>query len=246
MPDKYGNPTNQEIMDEIIKSRTEMKDTVSASEKRILKELGVTRERVEELERENTELKNKIENLERVTRKKNIVIFGMERKDPIPSVDVFAEELSSLLKITIDSTDIIDLHSLGNETTSPLKVELLSYSKKQRILSQGYQLKGTEIKIAHDLTQAQREDFTVLKKYLVQARNNNKKAAIKGQRLIIEGKSYTANQLRTEKFDKTPEGESQGNKNENPKDTNKNKNPPRSKEGDKFAERTTRSRTGTQ
>ncbi|KAK9877762.1 hypothetical protein WA026_019442 [Henosepilachna vigintioctopunctata] len=71
--------TLRKIYEEIISSKQEVKNTITASEARLLLEIQELKIRVNALEEENSELKNNIEFAERNLNKKNLVIFGLKK-----------------------------------------------------------------------------------------------------------------------------------------------------------------------
>ncbi|KAL3282921.1 hypothetical protein HHI36_006079, partial [Cryptolaemus montrouzieri] len=95
------NGTAKELIDEIMKMRTELKEQIASSEANILSKLEPLQQKVERVERENAELRSKIEKIERDSRKKNIVIFGLNKAPSELSYDVVKNSLESLLKVEI-------------------------------------------------------------------------------------------------------------------------------------------------
>ncbi|KAK9886223.1 hypothetical protein WA026_015742, partial [Henosepilachna vigintioctopunctata] len=101
--------------------------------------------------------------------------------------------------IELSESDINDVYTLGKGINKPIKVELLSFIKKRKILHNTKQLKNTKIFILNDLTELQREEQKILRQHLKYLRENTEKRCyIEGNKLIIDNKGYKATEL--EKF----------------------------------------------
>ncbi|KAK9871655.1 hypothetical protein WA026_014103 [Henosepilachna vigintioctopunctata] len=175
------------LYQEIVESRNDLKGAIDASETSLLLKLESLNQKTQKLERENKILKEKIEALEKQNIKNNLVIFGL----PIKHDEVTAQ--SSF------RSDINDVYTLGKGINEPIKVELLYFIKKRKILHNTKQLKNTKISISNDLTELQREEQKILRqhlKYLLE--NTEKRCFIQGNKLIIDNKGYKATEL--EKF----------------------------------------------
>ncbi|CAG9815996.1 unnamed protein product [Phaedon cochleariae] len=90
----------------------------------------------------------------------------------------------------------IIVFGLGKHKNCPVKIEFISYLKKNTIFQKISNLKNTGIAIAHDLTQNQQEEFKILKSHLRGVRkDNSKKSYLRGNKLIVDGIEYTAEDL---------------------------------------------------
>ncbi|KAL3279093.1 hypothetical protein HHI36_016607 [Cryptolaemus montrouzieri] len=107
------NLSIQDVFDEIIRSKAEITKSIKASEANILLKLGALQERLEQVEKENSRLKEKLEILERNSKKKSLIVFGLNEEPRDISLGSISETLKSLLKVEIKDTDISDLYSLG-------------------------------------------------------------------------------------------------------------------------------------
>lgn len=148
--------TNAKIYEEIIRSKSELKNIIEASETRLLLKVEELKSRLNILEKENLFLKNKLENLENTNKKNNIIVYGLRTPEHKITPEYICEKLNLLLSVDLKESDINNAYCLGVSETSPVKVELISYIKKLNILQNGYKLKGTKVFIAHDLTFKQR------------------------------------------------------------------------------------------
>ncbi|KAJ8954845.1 hypothetical protein NQ318_023408 [Aromia moschata] len=142
---------------EIIKSRNELKHSIEANEARLLLKIEAANNQIAALEKENRELKKRIEQIENLNRKKNRILFGLEEQtDIIPQF--ICQKLNSLLDIDLCESNISNLYPIGKSETPPIKVEFSSYSKKNLVIKNCHKLKGKNISIANDLSVKQRED----------------------------------------------------------------------------------------
>ncbi|KAJ8969377.1 hypothetical protein NQ317_000722 [Molorchus minor] len=162
--------TNQQIFEEIIKNRNEIKNKVDACETRLLLKIEEVTSRLKEVEAENLNLKK----------------GSRDTK----------EKLKQKQYIDIHESDLNNFYKLGNSPSSPIKIEFTSFLKKNSILKNCFKLKSTNITIAHDLTIKQREENKVLRKFLQKAKEDkNDNCYIKHNRLYINNKPYTPEEL---------------------------------------------------
>lgn len=187
--------TNQLIYEEILKNRTELKNTIDASETRLLLKIEELKSRLNTLEEENLNLKNKIENLETRDKKNNIIVFGINKPEDTLSPQYICQKLNHLLDIDLTELDLNNAYPLGNSENSPIKVEFVRYLKKDTVLQNCHKLKGTNISISHDLTFKQRSENKTLRRHLQLARQNEDTCYIKKNKLYVNGKSYTPQEL---------------------------------------------------
>lgn len=197
MPKNEGeeNVTLHDLLKEIKDTKNEVKNCISDTEIRLLLEIKTLKNKYEALERENENLKDRLERTEQWCNKNNIVIFGIHKSSVI-TADFICEEIGKLLDVEIDRKDINDCYKLGKEENSPIKVEFISHQCKKSIFRNIKKLKGTEISIANDLTLRQRQDFRKLKSFLRTARLESSEISyVKGNKLIIGKESFTLEEL---------------------------------------------------
>lgn len=196
MPQQNEEFTMKRLFEEIVSSKNEVKNTIAASEFRLLLEIQTLKNKVASLTEENEKLKRIVESAEQKNRRNNLVIFGLRKPPAGNLLDYIGEQIHQLLGVTVAESDVNDYYTLGNSDISPIKIEFLSNLKKKQILSNAKKLKGTGVSIAHDLTIAQREELKILRKFLLQARaNSTKKSYIKGNTLVVGLKTYTLEEL---------------------------------------------------
>lgn len=167
------------LFEEIVSSKKEVKNSIAASESRVLLELHTLRSKVASLSEENEKLKKRVETAERNSRRNNLIIFGLTKPSAGDPLDYIREKIHLLLGITVTESDINDYR------------EIFLNAKK---------LKGTGVSIAHDLTVTQREELRILKTFLLQARGDGtEKSYIRGNELVIGLRSYTLQELQESK-----------------------------------------------
>ncbi|KAK9871779.1 hypothetical protein WA026_014234 [Henosepilachna vigintioctopunctata] len=174
--------TLDKLYREIVESRNDLKGAIEASDTTLLLKLESLNQKSQKLERENKILKEKIEALEKQNNQKQSVV----------------QEINPLLQIELSESDINDAYTLWKGINKPIKVELLSFIKKKKILHNTKQLKNTKIFISNDLTEPQKEQ-KILRQHLKYLRENTEKRFyIEGNKLIIDNKGYNATE--SEKF----------------------------------------------
>ncbi|KAL3283731.1 hypothetical protein HHI36_024231 [Cryptolaemus montrouzieri] len=108
-------PTIQDLYKEIVRNRTEIKEFI---EMKILTKIEAIEERVKDVEIENRELRDRIERLERESKRGNIIIFGLDKEVSYISSELVCETLNSSLKIDLSGADIADVHTIGRNKTA--------------------------------------------------------------------------------------------------------------------------------
>ena len=102
------------------------------------------------------------------------------------------------LKIAVQEQDINNVYVLKSKEgpSKPIKVVFVTYPKKAEILKNAYRLKDQKIFIAQDLCVEDRQEHKIIVEYLKHARIQNIPAKIlSGNRLLVNGEIYEANQL---------------------------------------------------
>lgn len=187
---------NQLLLDEIIKNRNEIKNTIETSEARLTQKIEEDKNRLIRLEKENLILKEEIEILKRNNKKNNIIIFGIRHQRTSLTIKFLIQKLKELLGVDLNEFDISDFYTLGNTEESPIKIEFTTYLKKKLILHNCHKLKDTNISINHDLTSKQREDNKLLRKHLQLAKKDkNETCYIRKDVLYVNDKCYTIEDL---------------------------------------------------
>lgn len=183
------------LYEELIKTKIELKSAIEAGEARVVLETELLKNKIKHLEKENQNLRNKVEQFDRNNRKNNILIFGLERQSKEVPVESIKSELKNLLDIDLKENDISNVYYLGNQERSPIKLELVSFLKKSAILKNCGKLKGTKISIINDLTEFQREEYKSLRQHMHRLKNPSNQCFIKANKLYINNKPYSIEEL---------------------------------------------------
>ena len=174
--------------------------------------LNFTQAEQEEVkERVNTCEEDQMRNEDELTRQSiysrrwNLIIYGIEESTSENCTDLVKNVMSSALKINEDkvrSTRFCGVHRLGKSKQNSAKPRLViarftCREDRDLIWRQRYNLKGSRYRLAEDLPQAVTE---IRKTILVPAMKEAKKtdgtkATVTGDRLIVNGKRYTFNQI---------------------------------------------------
>lgn len=190
----------QKLHGALIQSNKELKEHLTGLENRLSEAISQFAEKVSRLEQENNSLRGRLEGLERKVRRNNIVIFGIPVVEYTGKnlISFVAEKLSTLLDIEVTSLELDDAYVLGkgvNTDRRPILVELASQRSKQKIFGKVSKLKGTRVRISHDLAPEDREKAALLRKHLKSAKDRGLKAFIRGNRLHVGNEVYAADQL---------------------------------------------------
>ncbi|KAG5899694.1 hypothetical protein JTB14_030091 [Gonioctena quinquepunctata] len=186
--------SNKLLLAEIQKGNEELKLALQATEVKLTLKIEEINHRLIQVERENEELKSRVEKLER--KKNSIIIFGFEREERYITVESILILMKNLLHIELVESDFNNIYPLGNTYKSPVKVEFTSYLKKIEVLRSTENLKGTSISIAHDLTEQQRIEFKILRKHFHAAKQDkNNTCYIRNNRLHVNNRIFTPSDL---------------------------------------------------
>lgn len=134
--------------------------------------------------------------LERSLRKNNLVVFGLKIDEKNIRQEV-ASVFNRYLNVELSDSDFKNVYLLGKnaEKTQPIKVEFMSFFTKQTVLKNCSKLKGTDIHVVQDLCEEDRLNHKILVQHLKEAKNRQYRALIRGNKLIVNGNSYTVEQL---------------------------------------------------
>lgn len=147
---------------------------------------------------ENTELKKRVNYLERKDKKNNLIIHGMEESDNENTIDLVKNLINNTLNIPLTIPEINNTYRLGfksSDKSRPIILQLVSYIKKTEIYSKVQNLKNTGVYIRDDLTPSDREERKLLTEHLMEARSKNLSAKIKNHKLIVSGHAYSYQDL---------------------------------------------------
>lgn len=188
----------QNVYDEVVRNRSEIRSFIEASESRLLLKIEEANQKILNLENENHHLKKQIEYLDRENRRNNLAIFGLNK--PVNTdidEDFICGELNKFLDIGLKTSDIANILPIGKKEACPIRIRITNYHKKKIIFKNCYKLKGTRISIANDLTGEQQTDQKILKKHLVLAKLGGKQnCKIRGSKLIVDDTVFDIEDLR--------------------------------------------------
>lgn len=197
-----GEKTIEELF-KCIKQLSEKCDLIREDISNVKKDLYVELDKVnlnnKELKEENNILKEKLNILEQKLKKYNLMVYGLkEQENEINDIQEFVAIIKDNLEIDIRFDDIRDIFRVGpkkEEKHRPLAIELVSYKLKIEILQKAKLLRGTKIFIANDYTAVEYRKRKLLRLHLNKARGKNQQAFIRKNLLVVEGKSFTYQEL---------------------------------------------------
>lgn len=201
------NITNKDLLEQLMQAinvikeegkanKEELKQEIKAENSKVLKKLEEQANKINTLEKKCDSLEIRCTNLEKLYRKNNIIIFGLEIPNGSSLLNFTIGRLTELLGISLSDTEINNIYQLKSDKTPPVKVEFVSFLKKDLVIKNRKKLKGTRIFIAHDLNPEERKQQKELTTHLKLARSKNCIAKIKGKTLQINSEIYTLEQLR--------------------------------------------------
>lgn len=202
--------SNKQILDTLLNAikeegkanKEELKREIKEETQILLQKLEKNTSNIDKLTQQYIALENRYINFERIIRKNNIIIFGLNVPTGTNLLHFTLNKLQHLLGVQLQETDINNVYQLKSDGTPPIKVEFVTFLKKDLIIKNCRKLKGTKIFISQDLCPEDRKDQKVLNDHLKIARSKNYLAKIKGKKLEINGESYTIEQLRQTEIEK--------------------------------------------
>lgn len=197
-----GEKTIEELF-KCIKQLSEKCDLIREDISNVKKDIYVELDKVnstnKELKEENNILKEKVNTLEQKLKKYNLMVYGLkEEENEINDIQEFMAIIKDNLEIDIRFDDIRDIFRIGpkkEEKHRPLAIELVSYKLKTEILQKAKLLRGTKIFIDNDYTVVEYRKRKLLHLHLNKARGKNQQAFIRKNLLVVEGKSFTYQEL---------------------------------------------------
>lgn len=186
----------QNLYDEILNNRTEIRNIIEASEARLLLKLEEANRKILHLEEENLNLKNKVEFLDREIRRNNIAVFGLNKlQNSEINENFICKELNRVLGTNLRESDICNIFPLGKTEKCPVRIKLRNHQQKREIFKNCYKLKGCRLSITNDLTIEQQKQHSILRRHLTLTRLDNRKSIIRGNKLIVDNITYSVEDL---------------------------------------------------
>ncbi|KAK9721825.1 hypothetical protein QE152_g19962 [Popillia japonica] len=152
----------------------------------ITKEIKTINTNITGLQQKYDALVKRTINLERKTRKNNIVVFGIQHENEENLMHNVLHSINNLLETNIAERDLNNVYRIGKRNT--VIVEFISYIKKLELFKNIKKLKGSNIAIAHDLCPEDLRKRKQLYECYKKAKNNGLNAQIKHNSLYINGK----------------------------------------------------------
>lgn len=169
-------------------------------------EIRKVNNRITNLEKENTELKkqllkleDRVDQIENQSRRNNIIIYGVQEKQSEnweETENIVKDIFNKYFKLKIQN-EIERAHRLGNNRNGkrPIIVKFNNFKTKDYVIKNSRELQGSKIAIAEDFSQRVRNERTILKPYLLSARQQGKKARLSFNKLVIENQRYSISDL---------------------------------------------------
>lgn len=169
--------------------------------KEIKQELTRYKTRCKETEKELSELKSTVENLNKQIIRKNLIIYGLPEQEDEKLKETFINLCKAKLQISdIASMEIEEIHRLGKNRSEghprAVKVVLTTLDRKREILKNTQFLKGTNMSIQKELTKKDMEDRKILKPFLIKARNEGLRSRFMDNKLKIGEKIYNVEDVK--------------------------------------------------
>lgn len=191
-----GEPTTLNEMYKLLsadnKKQTEqLIEKIEQSEANVSRQLRKTNRKIVKLEQRNIFLERKI-------RRNNVLLFGYKVEDSKELLKLTISKINELLATNIKEDNINNIYKVGKSDSAPTLIEFISYLKKAELFKDPAKLralKNTPYAISNDLCEEDRKDLKTLRKHQKKALNENKQAKIKGLKLEIDNKLYTAKEL---------------------------------------------------
>ncbi|XP_050519189.1 uncharacterized protein LOC126893246 [Diabrotica virgifera virgifera] len=197
MGENENNITIHEVISEIRKNRTEIKNAIEALESRLLIQIADLKKKNNTLEQENQILKKEIEQIKINSNENSIVVFGLHTSVNKLTIQDICLRIFSLVEVEIKPSAINNYYTLGNKYNSPLKIDLVNHWMRRDILKNCFKLKEKKgISIAPVLTKKQQQESKILRQNLFLAKQQNKENSyIKNGKLYVNNQPYTIEDL---------------------------------------------------
>lgn len=203
MGTEISNEDLYKLLKQIIDQNSEIKEDI----KTIKGEISENKAYIEELkkkvcslEKENQNIKQTVKTLEKKSKRNNIIIFGIEENENEDTINEAVTNINRKLNLSLEKTDINNGFRIGKKVENkirPIILELLRGHTKYTILNNCHKLKGQNISIARDLIKEELQEQKTLRNHLKEAKENKQTAKIVGNKLELNGKLYTINELKT-------------------------------------------------
>ena len=152
---------------------------------------------IETLKSDNLQLQERLEKLELYSRRDNLIITGLQETEDENPTEVLAEFFSTLVEDTIP---IVRCHRLGSKSNSgasprPMIVRFTSYTDRMTIWGKRFNLKGRDVWLKEDFPDSVEAKRQRLYPILKEAKKAGMKAKLVVDKLVVEGTTYTVENL---------------------------------------------------
>lgn len=207
MGDKAKKISNEEIYEMLMVIKNEIKGELLEIKNRLT---SIDSE-VERVKKENRDLKDsnrilssELERLKRTNRENNIIFYNIQVEDNKPLHETVIQFLYRWLGIQLEPCEINNVYTLGKKKVGkkfpPILLRLTSHLKKRIILSKLKNLKGSGVSVSDDLSVEERERRKVIYSYYKTAKSKDYSAKLFANRVVVNGKSYTYEDLKHHKL----------------------------------------------
>lgn len=194
---KFIAEQNELLTEKLTKQINELKD-----------ELKNITTKLVNLEKTVDNLQTKNKNLEKIVKENNILLFNSGYNNE-ELLDFTINKLNNCLELKLEANDISKIFVLGRNLDSKIiVVKFTRFLTKQAVLKNCHKLKGKKLSISDDLTEEERIERKQLIKYLREARSKQKKSHIYKNKLFINSKGYTYQDLINGKHEDEEEDDS--------------------------------------
>jgi hypothetical protein len=193
-----------ESLDVIMEDITTVRNTMTrmnSSLSHMQEEIKTLKSTCQRLESEKNHLERQMDRLESFSRRSNLLIYNVpeDKNETWKQCEKLVVDIvTSRMRIKLTSDDIERAHRIGRPSnrSRPIVVKFSNYKKKVELLSSISLLKGSNINITEDYTHRVRMIRNELKSYMLNARRDGEYAALRYDRLLINGKTYSLEELK--------------------------------------------------
>lgn len=196
--------SNSELLKIVLKEIKEEGRDIKASLSNEFKEenhalLGKINKTLGHFEQTYKHISNRLVILDRQLRKNNILIYGIDIPETADLATTVVKTLQELLQLEVNVCELNNIYKLKIGEKYAIKIEFISYLKKDLILKNCYKLKNKNIFIVNDLCFEDRQDQKLLRQHLNLARAENHSAKIQGRYLMVNGEKFSVQSLKNGK-----------------------------------------------
>ncbi|KAL8613595.1 hypothetical protein ACOMHN_022014 [Nucella lapillus] len=151
------------------------------------------------MEQRMSNLEMKVDDLEGRSKRNNIMVHGFTRQENERSEDcehMLKDMLTDQLELSGD-VQFDRGHRVNSKSNSPIIARCTFYKDKVKILKAKRKLKGTNVFIGEDFSQRVRNIRKKLGPHLKAARDQEKRATMVYDHLLIDGKKFVLNETET-------------------------------------------------